>query len=122
MVVKGKTEAVDVYELLEMHDGWGPPNIPEWVLTYERGLAAFLVRDFTKAIEYFNKANDLRPGGDSPSEVMVERCQAALHELSKERLIANLSAEKPQGQQTGVAELESPDAPAGDQGTITPEE
>ena len=122
VVVKGKTEAVDVYELLEMHDGWGPPNIPEWVLTYERGLAAFLVRDFTKAIEYFNKANDLRPGGDSPSEVMVERCQAALHELSKERLIANLSAEKPQGQQTGVAELESPDAPAGDQGTITPEE
>ena len=42
--------------------------------------------------------------------------------LSKERLIANLSVEKPQGQQTGVAELESPDAPAGDQGTTTPEE
>ena len=88
VIVKGKTEAVDVYELLEMHDGWGPPVIPEWVQIYEEGLKAYLVRDLSSAIEYFTKANALRPGGDYASGVMIERCQGIMRKHAGEKLIS----------------------------------
>ena len=108
VIVKGKTEAVDVYELLEMHDGWGPPVIPEWVQIYEEGLKAYLVRDLSSAIEYFTKANALRPGGDYASGVMIERCQGITRELAGEKLISAETINSSPNKEDKPARLERP--------------
>ena len=88
VTVKGKSEAVDVYELLDMHEGWGPPNIPDWVRIYEAGLNAYLTRDLDDAIERFNQTNALRPGGDLASQVMIQRCQKIANERMTEKMIS----------------------------------
>ena len=108
VIVKGKTEAVDVYELLEMHDGWGPPVIPEWVQIYEEGLKAYLVRDLSRAIEYFTKANALRSGGDNASGVMIERCHGIMREHAGEKLISAETIDSSPNKEKKPARLERP--------------
>ena len=108
VIVKGKTEAVDVYELLEMHDGWGPPVIPEWVRIYEEGLKAYLVRDLSIAIEYFTKANALRPGGDYASGVMIERCQGIMRKHAGENLISAEATNSSPNKEDQPTRLEQP--------------
>ena len=93
VTVKGKSEAVDVYELLDMHEGWGPPNIPDWVRIYEAGLNAYLTRDLDDAIERFNQTNALRPGGDLPSRVMIQRCQKIASDRMTEKMISTQKSE-----------------------------
>ena len=69
LVVKGKTGAVDIFELLGV-DG-GP--LPAWVAVYEEGLEKMRMRDWNGAGQAFARCRDLRPGGDAASETMLAR-------------------------------------------------
>lgn len=108
VIVKGKTEAVDVYELLEMHDGWGPPVIPEWVQIYEEGLKAYLVRDLSIAVEHFTKASALRSGGDYASTVMIKKCQEIMREQMSNNLISAEAVSSSPNKEDKPAQLEPP--------------
>ena len=53
------------------------PVSPDWVKSYEAGLAACRARDFTAAIGAFEKVLNIRPH-DTASSVMIERCTQQL--------------------------------------------
>ena len=71
--VKGRKEAVVVYELL------GPARQdrePEWIGEYHLALAALDRNQPQTALEHFSAANARRgPGGDGPSRFFMERIQ-----------------------------------------------
>jgi adenylate cyclase len=50
---------------------------PDWVASYETGLAAWRARDFSAAIAAFEKVLEVRPH-DAASSAMIERCRAQL--------------------------------------------
>jgi adenylate cyclase len=49
---------------------------PDWVTSYEAGLAAFRARDFTAAIGAFENVLEIR--NDAASSAMIERCRQQL--------------------------------------------
>jgi adenylate cyclase len=75
LAVYGRAGGLQIYELLDLADTSVEP--PEWVTHYESGLAAYRGRDFASAASAFQKVLDLR-GGDSASELMIERCKQAM--------------------------------------------
>jgi adenylate cyclase len=71
VAVKGKHEAVRIYELLgEPHEC--EARLPV-VRAYERALEAYFARDFGQALEQFEAIAD-----DPPSGVLAERCRAMM--------------------------------------------
>jgi adenylate cyclase len=66
VAVKGKHEAVRVYELLE-----GEPT--GTVRAYEEAFAAYLARDFTRAVDTLRALPD-----DPPSKVLAARCASMI--------------------------------------------
>jgi adenylate cyclase len=71
VAVYGRQGGLDVYELL----GLAEENSFDrgWIDQYEAGLAAYMARDWDRAIICFTAADDLR-GGDPASRIMRERC------------------------------------------------
>jgi adenylate cyclase len=71
--VKGKSRAITIYELLGAKKD---TRRTEAVEIYEKAFAAYLVRDFDKAIALARPyAND-----DPPGAVLIERCSVFLRE------------------------------------------
>jgi adenylate cyclase len=68
IVVKGKKEAVTIYELLGI--GAAPPDA--WATLYEKGLECLWRRQWDEADRYFEQADQLR-GGDKASKLQQER-------------------------------------------------
>jgi adenylate cyclase len=75
LAVYGRAGGLQIYELLDVTDPPAAP--PDWVKSYEAGLASYRARDFAAAIAAFEKAKDLR-NGDRASEVMIARCKQAM--------------------------------------------
>jgi adenylate cyclase len=73
VAVKGKSQAVRIYELLGPTGHRG--GNPEVLANYERAFEAYLGRDFSGAIAILNNQN-----GDPPSVVLAKRCRAFLEE------------------------------------------
>jgi adenylate cyclase len=73
VAVKGKTEGVDVFELLALKDDI-PVNLRKLMDVYENGLAAYCERDWKFALQHFNTVLKYRPG-DGPSQVLAARCR-----------------------------------------------
>jgi len=73
VAVKGKTEGVDVFELLALK-GDIPVNLRKLMDIYENGLAAYFERDWKFALQHFNTVLKYRPG-DGPSQVLAARCR-----------------------------------------------
>jgi adenylate cyclase len=73
VAVYGRTQGLAVYELLGMADR-GASQPPEWVITYEAGLDAYARREWSEAVELFERAIAHR-GDDLPSRIFVERCR-----------------------------------------------
>jgi adenylate cyclase len=71
VAVKGKTQWIDIYELV----GENPTAIPQCIRVYEEALEAYFKGDFQQAL-------DLVSGqpGDPPSAVLAARCRAYLEE------------------------------------------
>ena len=68
IIVKGKREAVTIYELL----GIGAAEPEAWVRAYEEGLKCLWQREWDEAERLFARASLLR-GGDKASQLQLER-------------------------------------------------
>lgn len=75
LAVYGRAGGLQIYELLDMADA--PAETPEWVKSYEAGLASYRARDFAAAIALFQKVQNLQTG-DRATELMIERCKQAM--------------------------------------------
>jgi adenylate cyclase len=73
VAVKGKTEGVDVFELLTLK-GDISVTLRKLMDVYENGLAAYFERDWKFALQHFNTVLKYRPG-DGPSQVLAARCR-----------------------------------------------
>ncbi len=74
--VDGRMGGTAIYELVGMD---GEPA-PAWIGAYEEGLARYTRGEFAAAITYFEKADGARPGGDMPSQMLIERCREFVRE------------------------------------------
>jgi len=73
VVVKGKTEPVAIYEILDYHNEQTFPNIVEVVTLFKNGLGKYRQRQWQQAINLFNEALVLNPA-DKVSRLYLERC------------------------------------------------
>ena len=71
--VYGRTEGLAIYELLGMAERSGA-EAPEWVRSYEAGLAAYENRCWSEAIKLLETVAAARDAIDRPSEILLERC------------------------------------------------
>jgi len=70
--VKGKEQAVEIFECLDHYAESDFPNMNKTIATFERGLSAYRARDWKTAIDAFGSALELN-GGDGPSRLYMER-------------------------------------------------
>jgi adenylate cyclase len=77
VAVYGRIEGLAIYELLGIAED-SAAEVPQWVETYEAGLAAYEDRNWSKAIGLFETAGACRGGLDRPSEILIGRCRACL--------------------------------------------
>jgi adenylate cyclase len=76
VAVKGKREAVPVYELIGRIEDESVAGLYQPILDhYNRAVVLYQARQFEAAAELFNKALAVTQGADGPSAVYVERCQ-----------------------------------------------
>ena len=88
VVVKGKTQPVRVYEILDFHDAKTFPQLWDVVNNFGDGIISYRAAQWDKAIERFEKCLELNPG-DGLSRTYVERCKL-------------LQATPPEGEWDGV--------------------
>ena len=74
VVVKGKTEPVGVYEILDYHTDESFPNLPEVVNHFRAGLKYYRSGEFDRSTVQFNEALKLNPG-DKLSATYIKRCE-----------------------------------------------
>jgi adenylate cyclase len=77
IAVKGKTEPVRVYELLELAGGELPKAKQEALGQFNLGLNAYHRRDWELAKEYFTAAAEADPT-DEPSKLYITRAQECI--------------------------------------------
>jgi adenylate cyclase len=74
VVVKGKTETVDVYEVLDYHDETSFPNLMEVLSDFRYGLALYRKSQWEQAIRAFSAALQKNPD-DTLCRIYLDRCQ-----------------------------------------------
>jgi adenylate cyclase len=74
VVVKGKTEPVSVYEVLDHHTEETFPCIMDVVNYFNEGMQHYRAAGFEKAIIQFNKALEFNPN-DKLSALYIGRCR-----------------------------------------------
>ena len=74
VVVKGKTEAVGVYEVLDYHTPETFPNLMDTVNHFREGIRHYRAGDWDKGIRSFKEALAANPS-DKLSQTYIERCQ-----------------------------------------------
>jgi adenylate cyclase len=74
VVVKGKTETVGVYEVLDYHSAESFPNLMEAVNHFQDGLQKYRNQQWDRAIQSFDKARELNPA-DEICRMYVDRCK-----------------------------------------------
>jgi len=74
VVVKGKTQPVGVYEILDFHTAETFPNVMEVLNHFKDGLEKYRVGNWDPAIKAFKEALKLNEG-DHVSKMYIERCQ-----------------------------------------------
>ncbi len=74
VVVKGKTQPIPVYEILDYHDDGSFPNLMDAVNQFKDGLAKYRQGRWDPAIAAFREALRLNPH-DKVSVMYVERCE-----------------------------------------------
>jgi adenylate cyclase len=77
VAVYGRIGGLAIYELLGVTECVGFVT-PEWVRTYEAGLAAYENRRWSEAINLFEATAAIRRVVDRPSEILIERCRFCL--------------------------------------------
>ena len=74
MVVKGKTEPVGVYEVLDYHTAESFPNLMESVNHFQEGLQKYRQQHWDRAVQSFRKALELNPA-DEICHMYIDRCE-----------------------------------------------
>ncbi len=74
VIVKGKTEAVGVYEVLDYHTSATFPNLSDVVHAFRDGIEHYRRADWDRAIASFTRALDANPG-DALSQTYIDRCR-----------------------------------------------
>jgi len=74
VVMKGKTEAVAVYEMLDYHTSATFPNLSDCVHTFRDGIEHYRHGDWDHAIACFTEALKANPD-DAPSQIYIDRCE-----------------------------------------------
>ena len=97
VIVKGKTEPIGVYEVLDYHTEETFPHMPEVINHFRDGLGYYRKGEFDRAIKQFQEALALHPG-DKLSTTYIERC-------------AYLKAHPAEGQWDGVWVMSTSPAP-----------
>ena len=77
VAVYGRIGGLAIYELLGMAEDRGA-EVPQWVETYEAGLAAYEDRSWSEAVRLFEATAARHGGVDRPSEILLERCRGCL--------------------------------------------
>jgi adenylate cyclase len=77
VAVYGRIGGLAIYELLGMAGDPGA-EVPQWVETYEAGLAAYEDRSWPESVRLFEAVAARRGGLDRASEILVGRCRAYL--------------------------------------------
>lgn len=70
--VKGKEQAVEIFECLDHYAETDFPNMAKTITTFERGMRSYRNRDWKAAIGDFGNALDLH-AGDGPSRLYLDR-------------------------------------------------
>ena len=74
VVVKGKTEPVSIYEVLDYHTEETFPNMMDAVNNFTHGLACYQKGQWDKAIEAFQSALS-QNSNDKLSQMYIDRCE-----------------------------------------------
>ena len=74
VVVKGKTQPVSVYEILDWHTDESFPKMAAVLHAFSFGLQAYRAAKFDEALHAFEDALGLHPG-DAAAKMYVERCK-----------------------------------------------
>jgi len=74
VIVKGKTEPVGVYEVLDYHTAETFPSLMDVVNYFNEGIAHYRARKFEKSVKQFEEALRRHPG-DKLSQTYIERCR-----------------------------------------------
>ena len=74
VIVKGKTEPVGVYEILDFHDAESFPNLMEVVGHFKEGRNHFVDGSWDRAIQSFEKSLSANVK-DKLSSIYIERCK-----------------------------------------------
>ncbi len=74
VIVKGKTEPVGVYEILDFHNPESFPNLMEVVGHFKEGRKHFVDGSWDRAIQSFEKALSANEN-DKLSSIYIDRCQ-----------------------------------------------
>jgi adenylate cyclase len=74
VVVKGKSEAVKIYEVLDYHSDESFPNLMEVVSHFKEGRQHYGKGNWEKAVKSFQRALELQPA-DKLSNTYIERCR-----------------------------------------------
>src|SRR5271154_7150416 len=77
VAVYGRIEGLAIYEPLGMAED-PSAEVPQWVETYEAGLAAYENRCWSEAIKVLETVAAARGAIDRPSEILLERCRTYL--------------------------------------------
>jgi adenylate cyclase len=70
--VKGKHQAVNIYELIGDRSMTLDANTQEFLFFYHQGRSAYTERNFQKAIDFFKSAQNIRPR-DQAVNIHLER-------------------------------------------------
>jgi adenylate cyclase len=73
VVVKGKTQPVAIYEILDYHDEETLPHLPDMLRQFRNGLANYRQRKWQEAIGEFEGVLRLNPA-DKAAQLYVKRC------------------------------------------------
>ena len=74
VIVKGKTDTVAIYEVLDYHNDETFPNLMEAVGYFKQGLSQYRKGEWGKAIASYQSALDLNPA-DKLSMMYIDRCK-----------------------------------------------
>jgi adenylate cyclase len=74
VIVKGKTQPVGVYEILDYHTEQTFPNVMEALGCFKAGIESYRDRKWDEAIAAFEDVLAIR-AEDKPSQVYIERCR-----------------------------------------------
>ncbi|MGB1086785.1 MAG: GAF domain-containing protein [Alphaproteobacteria bacterium] len=77
VIVKGKTQPVAIYEVLDHHDSATFPNAMDVIGHFKDGIAGFQAGNFDTAKVAFTRALAANPA-DFPSQMYKDRCQTLL--------------------------------------------